>query len=45
MILNSEETDVRVIYKENADGGINIRIESYNGTEKNKALSCMLTVK
>ena len=35
-MLNSEETDVRVIYKENADGGVNIRIESYNGTEKKR---------
>ena len=34
MILNSEDTDVGVINKEDAEGGNNIRIDSYNGMEE-----------
>ena len=35
MILNSEDTDVGVINKENAEGGNNIRIESYKVWKRN----------
>ena len=38
MILNSEDTDVREINKENAEGGINIRIESKNDMEEKETL-------